>query len=330
AAAQEANEEQTGNPKIRDLSSRLHTFGSYTPGGAPAAEPEPATEVIPQVSTAPEEASEEQPADSHPPTGSTPHLAVASDATEEPEQLEGGFGSRGYTRSGTAVLVLIAFVFVFLIAAATTFLAGLIGGDREQAPVTTDSIQGSQQDASPRPLPILQDIAEVSLWQAPGQDPTADNPSDTVYLIDEDTDTRWSSDTYPQGLGTKPGIGLALTTADAVLLDHLLVQSPSAGTRFSVYALPEGGDPATVSDLTELPRVAEGELHTGRNNLDLAEDTRPAGGVIFWITELPGEDDDDAVIISEISVVGRGATPETLEDARESAEREAEATAPES
>ena len=310
-AAREAQEERTGNPKIRDLSSRLHTFGSYTEAGTDAAAE---TDVV------------DTPADDRHSLGAAPHLAVASDAADEPKQLRGGFGSRGYSRSGMALVVVTAILFVSLIAAATTFLAGLIGGDSEQSPVSTDSIQGERQNAAPPQLPVLQDIEAVSIWQATGQNPAADNPEDAAYLTDQDTDTRWTSDEYPQGLGTKPGIGLALSTADPVLLDHLLVQSSSAGTRFSVYALPENVAANEVSDLAELPRVAEGELHTGRNNIELAEDVPPAGGVIFWITELPSSNVADSVTVSEIAVVGRTATPDAVTDARDDAEREAEAS----
>ena len=90
--------------------------------------------------------------------------------------------------------------------------------------------------------------------------------------------------------------------------------------------LPENVAANEVSDLAELPRVAEGELHTGRNNIELAEDVPPAGGVIFWITELPSSNVADSVTVSEIAVVGRTATPDAVTDARDDAEREAEAS----
>ena len=251
-------------------------------------------------------------------------------AGEKVTTQESGFGSRGYTRSGTVAVAGAAVVFVVLVAGATTYLTGLLSGDSATSPINADSLQGSQVETQPRQLPIVQPISEASVWQAPGQDPDADNPGTVSAAVDADPATAWRSDEYPNGLGTKPGIGLALTAQRPVQLQHLQVLSPSQGARISVYLVPEGTDPQTVTDLSTLPRIMQGTLMTGRSNIDLAArdispdtattttsmapasptvtpneatDSLPsAAGVIVWFSDLP--EDDDYIELAEVALIG--------------------------
>ncbi|MDR7330583.1 murein biosynthesis integral membrane protein MurJ [Corynebacterium guangdongense] len=244
-------------------------------------------------------------------------------AGEKVSTQDSGFGSRGYTRSGTVAVAGAAVVFVVLVAGATTYLTGLLSGDSATSPINADSLQGSQVETQPRQLPIVQPISDASVWQAPGQDPDADNPGTVSAAVDADPATAWRSNEYPNGLGTKPGIGLALTAQRPVQLQHLQVLSPSQGARISVYLVPEGTDPQTVTDLSTLPRIMQGTLMTGRSNIDLAArdispdtattsptvtpneatDSLPsAAGVIVWFSDLP--EDDDYIELAEVALIG--------------------------
>lgn len=303
------------NAKVRDLAHRLATFGRGTEHA----------EAVPDVD-------KDDQADPQPPV-IPEHLTVATTRTPTPKD-QAGFGARGYSGTGVAGIVGIAMVFVVLIAAASTYLAGWLSGDSEEAPVNTDSLSGQQSSAPDRPMPIIQPLADASVWQAPGQHPGADNPDDISYAIDGDTDTSWVSDSYPDGLGTKPGVGVAVTMEHTARLQHLVLQSPSAGARFSVYLLPEGTDPAAVADLSDLPRIMQGTLRSGHNSIDLTStdasqdddvvdtittdtaepeapatadgDTisalEPGDGVILWFSELPEHHDE--VELAEVQLVG--------------------------
>lgn len=231
--------------------------------------------------------------------------AEQSDSTSDipADQPAVGFGSSGYTRGATALVIGLVMFFVLLIAAATTLLTSLFSGDSGNAPVNTDSIQGSQLSSLPRELPLVLAHDATTTWQAPGEDPTADHPEAAGAAGDDDPATTWTSDTYPEGLGTKPGIGLAVTLDEPATLESMRLDSPSRGARYAVYALPEGTDPSQVTDLTGLRRIAAGELRSGPATIDLEETAQPTGGVILWFTELPPE--GDSVAVEEISLVGR-------------------------
>lgn len=229
----------------------------------------------------------------------------ASAATNDlpPEQRPVGFGSSGYTRGAMALVVGLVMLFVLLIAAATTLLTSFFSGENSNAPVNTDSIQGSQLSSLPRELPLIFTPNNAAVWEAPGADPTVDNPESAGAAVDDDTATSWTSGTYPEGLGTKPGIGLGMTLAQPATLESLRVDSPSRGARYAVYSVPEGTDPNQVADLSGLRRVASGELRSGLTSIDVEESPQAAGGLILWFTELPPE--GDSVSVEEIAVVGR-------------------------
>ncbi|AIT62109.1 membrane protein [Corynebacterium doosanense CAU 212 = DSM 45436] len=223
-------------------------------------------------------------------------------ASEIPDQPAVGFGSSGYTRGATALVIGLVMFFVLLIAAATTLLTSLFSGDNDNAPVNSDSIQGSQVSSLPRELPLVLTPDATVVWQAPGEDPAADHPEAAGAAGDDDPATAWTSDSYPEGMGTKPGIGLAVTLAEPATLESVRVDSPSRGARYAVYALPAGADPRQVVGLSDLRRIAAGELRSGPATIELEETTQPSGGVILWFTELPPE--GDSLAVEEISLVG--------------------------
>jgi len=159
-----------------------------------------------------------------------------------------GFGSKSYSRGSTVLLATVAIGAVLLVAALTTYLVSVIGGDREATPVNQDSIQGSATETTPRPLPRVQPA-------------TASVPA----VTDGSPDTVWTG----QG-------GVTVSLADPAELHTLLFES--GGGEVEVYGLTEG----TVADSPEgLPLLGSGELRAGRTTLEL---DRPmtAGGVLLW------------------------------------------------
>ena len=279
---------------LRDLARRLRTYSQ--------AEAADSTDEAAQ----PAELAKVQPA-KRPSNGDTNGAAKGSGKSKgSADSPAFGFGSSGYSSSGTALISGVVFIFVVLVAAATTLVTSLLSGDSDSAPVNTDSIQGSQTSSAPRQLPIILTPDSVSVWQAPGQDPTADNP-ETASALSGDEDGEWISDTYPNGLGTKPGIGLAATMEGPITLEEVQMATPSNGTRYSVYALPPGANPAEVGDLTSLERIAAGEVSPGREIIEVETSDEPVGGVIVWFTELAP--DEESITVRDIELIGQHATP---------------------
>ncbi|NLA56663.1 MAG: murein biosynthesis integral membrane protein MurJ [Corynebacterium humireducens] len=179
--------------------------------------------------------------------GGEEQLVVEEDVEPRPDE-RAGFGSKSYSRGSTVLLATVAIGAVLLVAALTTYLVSVIGGDREATPVNQDSIQGSATETTPRPLPRVQPA-------------TASVPA----VTDGSPDTVWTG----QG-------GVTVSLADPAELHTLLFES--GGGEVEVYGLTEG----TVADSPEgLPLLGSGELRAGRTTLEL---DRPmtAGGVLLW------------------------------------------------
>lgn len=263
-----ADDEEESTPRVRDLARRLREHASSVDATVP---------VAPQAADGMEEA----------------------ESTEAPARNT-GFGSRGFTKGGQAILAGAVISLVLLTAVVTTILTSIVTGDSETAPVNQDSIQGSQTTEAPRALPIIVSPQDAAIWQAPGQDPAADNPEDAQALIDDDRETTFASDIYPEGMGTKPGIGIAINLEDPLDLREIRLLGSESGARYSLYALDQPLE--EVTDLSVLDRVTSGTTTSG-HTIDLeAEQMNNTGGFILWFSELP--EDSEQLSFTEIKVVG--------------------------
>ncbi|GAB3943248.1 hypothetical protein GCM10028828_10480 [Corynebacterium tapiri] len=292
-----------GNAKVRDLAARLHRFGSG-PVAVADAELE-AGEPAPEAAEV--EGEQATPQASTSTAARAARVAGARHHTETDQVSGVGFGSRGYTGRGTAFIVGAAMLFVVLAAAATALVVSVVSGDSDTAPITTDSIQGAETKAAAPKLPIILKPKQASVWQASPDFYGQDNPDKAPLLIDADNHTSWISDSYPNGLGAKPGVGIALTLDEPAVLEQLRADANAAGARLTVYAVPAGTDPASLTQLDGLTRLATAELSPGRTSIDLkspdpATKNAPVGGVIVWFSDL-GKD-QEAFTIHELSLVG--------------------------
>ncbi|AWB82876.1 murein biosynthesis integral membrane protein MurJ [Corynebacterium yudongzhengii] len=279
-----SSNELTANEKIRDLASRLREFG-LGPDAEADAKPEESEAIANAAVAARGRADEQMP-----------------DADLEGE--EHGFGSSGYSTKAIAFILGAVATLVLLVAAATTILTSLIAGNSDTAPVNPESIQGESATSTPRQLPIIVHPDAAGTWQAPGQDPAADNPDLAGTVIDDNRETAWRTDDYPNGLGTKAGVGLATVREEPMYLERVRLDSPSQGARYSVYLLREGEDPAVLTDLTELERAATGEIGPGRETIEIdSESADPVAGVLIWFTDMP--ENDDHIEVREVELIGQ-------------------------
>ncbi|WIM67680.1 lipid II flippase MurJ [Corynebacterium breve] len=238
--------------------------------------------------------------DSHGPD--TESIPVIIDETPNPDHVS-GFGSRGYSAPGFLAIVGAAIAVVVLIAALTTYLVSVVGASDPEAPVAHEAVEGEEGEALGRPLPIIVDLASSRVWQAPGQDAGADNPDQVANLIDGNPDTSWSSDEYPNGLGTKPGIGVVVTAQEQIELQHVAINTETPGARYAIYGLPnDRPTDAETTPLEELDLLRDGTLRTARNTLEI-EGNPEVHGVVIWISELPANR-EPLVTISEVNLIG--------------------------
>ncbi|MDO5511517.1 murein biosynthesis integral membrane protein MurJ [Corynebacterium sp.] len=162
-----------------------------------------------------------------------------------------GFGDKSYSAGSVALIGALSIGAVVLVAALTTYLVSVVGGDGGEAPVSSESIQGSATETTPRPLPRVLEA-------------TASAPE----IADGDTGTVWS------GEG-----GVTLLLDDAVELQNVLLRS--GGGPVEVYGLRAGQEAATPEGL---PLLGSADMRDGRTTMTL---DRPmtAGGVLLWFPE---------------------------------------------
>ncbi|WP_408608299.1 murein biosynthesis integral membrane protein MurJ [Corynebacterium renale] len=218
-------------------------------------------------------------------------------------EAQTGFGDRSMTRRGTGLLIVGAVGVVTLAAAAVTYIVGVLGGDDPDAPVTSDSLQGAATTTTqPQRMSLVFPATDARVWGAPGTDISMDNPEDAPLAIDDDPATSWATAEYPNGLGTKPGVGLRVAIAEDVYLQHLVLDTTdSKGAHYSIYALPPEVTPDTP--LEELPRIADGTIRGGKTNIEPKTEGVPrSGAVLIWLTTMPVE--SGRVDINEVSVIG--------------------------
>ncbi|MHA2790205.1 murein biosynthesis integral membrane protein MurJ [Corynebacterium sp. S7] len=243
---------------------------------------------------------------------STSVVPVVKDETPNPASVS-GFGSRGYTYRGFALLIALAVAVVVLIAALTTYLVSFVGGNNTQSPVNQESVEGdatgggtageAAASSSARPLPVIADLEKANTWQAPGQFQEADHPGDTANAIDGDPSTTWSTDAYSNGLGTKPGVGLIVEPQRAMELQHIEINTTTPGVAYNIYALPAGVETnSAITPLESLPLIADGTLRSAKNSIQITSQP-DITGVVIWLTDIPSSNGGVAEI-SEVSLIG--------------------------
>nr|WP_018340567.1 murein biosynthesis integral membrane protein MurJ [Corynebacterium caspium] len=274
------------------------------------------------------------------PESAAEHLQVAPEITSAITSVP-GFGARGYTRRGTWLLAIGAVAAVLAVAMAAIYVIGLLGRNSEDAPVNPESIHSGAQsgragvraedppgvgglEAAKRnsaqsvrdTVPVIHPIVEISLVEAPGYDSADDNPETVTNVISKESRESWTSGEYPNGLGTKPGMGLWVKVAEPMDLRFVVLNTlKSKGTHYAIYALPPGTTAAEARRMTidELPRIADGTVTSGRTNIELST-LPPTGGqnegaparsdsLLIWFKTVPKE--TGVINVRQIQVVGQ-------------------------
>ena len=188
-------------------------------------------------------------------------------------------------RLGTLVLVL-------LIGGALALIVALMTS--AGAPTSTTSSTTSPGDSA-------QHVRAVAAFDPQGTGTPGENDGQAPLAIDGKADTSWKTESYNQQDfgGTKSGVGLVLTLDGTSRIDHVEVDSPSAGWSASVFVTTAPPDLTTLAtrpaaSLADISGTAR--FNTGANR---------GRYVLLWITRLSTVPSRFSVAVDEVRVVGR-------------------------
>ncbi|MGV0396777.1 murein biosynthesis integral membrane protein MurJ [Corynebacterium suicordis] len=234
-------------------------------------------------------------------------LSISEDTTPNPSQ-QAGFGvekvrPRTLVTAGATGL-LSAIVIAALVIAAVTFF----GGNRDNSPVSNDSLResaGSLSQQEPANVPL----DNVKEWLPTNGRGTEDNPESVELTIDGNPATTWETDMYQAQLGPGPGsvkegIGVLIELPEGTSPTEITVEGLRPGTVMELRS--STGDPATLTDTAVLSTLrADSSTETVTLDKPAAANTdnQPAKSnrLLLWITELP---QPDAATIGEVKVKG--------------------------
>lgn len=195
-----------------------------------------------------------------------------------------GFGSKGYSSRTLVAMGAMVILMVTLLAGLTAYLAGLVSGDSKEAPINTDSLQGTHVTTAPRQLPVIQPLGLAFMLDEDA--PAHDEWHLANQLVDDDSDT------------TVPSNGRYLVMLQhPVEVRHIVINSTGKGPQVTVRAVPPAAlkdlpisdnpdtqKPITLAGVDNFPVLAEATLSSSRTTLDIEAGGPIAGAVIVEFT----------------------------------------------
>lgn len=152
------------------------------------------------------------------------------------------------------------------------------------------------------PTPKNTDLVAIGLKQSAAKDydPLGDNKaehaSQVKLVVDGETSTSWTTETYDGGtLGGKAGVGVYVIADPAVAARQIQITTPTKGWSGAVYAADPGAAPDSIEGWTQITPIKAAK-QTTRLSLDTGH--HPYRYYLVWITKLPPG--ADKVAISEI------------------------------
>ena len=152
--------------------------------------------------------------------------------------------------------------------------------------------------------PATRGLQSVALGQraAADFDPIGgdgEHPRETSALLDGDTSTTWSTESYDSGQLGKDGVGVIIDASPGggVAAQRMQIRTPTPGFEASIWVAESAG-PKTPPP-AGWTRVSSQSVAIGaREQIDLDTAGNRYGRYLVWITKLPPE--KDSVEISEI------------------------------
>src|SRR5205823_377354 len=144
---------------------------------------------------------------------------------------------------------------------------------------------GARGAAKPQglvPVSLAQDAATD--YDPYGTGSQGEHPLQRNFVLDRDTSTFWSTETYRGGLGSKPGVGIYLDANPGVAARALEVRTPDPGWTAAVYAA-DHGPPRDIPGWSLVSPARTVTETTQR--FDLTASPVPHRYYLLWITKLP-------------------------------------------
>ena len=211
------------------------------------------------------------------------------------------------TKLGIGVAALVTAI-LFIIGWLGVQVASVLGGDETTPPAVVIDAQppgdGAPVTAPPPAGPVgigpgetgAVEIDDVTVYDVLG-DGVPDNPGDVELLVDGDSDTSWSTDTYREQFpALKPGVGVLLTLAEPVALSSVTLDSPSAGTVVQIRSAPSAD-----ADFDETTLLGTATLDGGSTRIALRA-APPSRYLVVWVTRLAEDGADNVSELSELDV----------------------------
>jgi eukaryotic-like serine/threonine-protein kinase len=178
---------------------------------------------------------------------------------------------------------------------AAVAVALILAADRaERGAQGTHNIPGTPKNT---------DLIPISLGQsnAKDYDPLGDNrsehPTQAKAVVDGETSTSWSTETYDGNtLGTKAGVGIYVVADPAVAARQIQIITPTKGWTGAVYVAKPGTAPPTIE--AGWTRVTDIKSAKASTRLSLDTGNTRYRYYLVWITKLPPG--ADHVQISEV------------------------------
>ena len=210
------------------------------------------------------------------------------------------------TKLGIGVAALVVAT-LFIVGWLGVKVASVFGGDEGAPPAV---VIEAQEPADGAPVPAAPadpaeigpgetgavKIDEVAVYDVLGNG-NPDNRGDVELLVDGDSDTGWSTDTYREQFpALKPGVGVLLTFAESVALSSVTLDSPSPGTVVEIRSAPSAD-----ADFDETTLLGTETLDRGSTQIPLRA-APPTRYLVVWITRLAGGGADNVSELSELDV----------------------------
>ena len=227
-------------------------------------------------------------------TAAEPH------ALADPEALE---QKKKHSQRMIAALGALGVATVLLLALIGWWIANLLAGDANDAPLTSQEFGLTPTNEAPadpgseaapaRPAATVPVSATaVSVFSPQG---TPDSPATASQAIDGDPDTAWSTDAYFDPFPSlKNGVGLMITLEKAEELASVKVTTDAPGTVVEIRSAPSE---STSLDQTQV--IGSATLASGETTIPVDADG-PTSHVLVWITDLSTSGGSNKSSISEV------------------------------
>jgi serine/threonine-protein kinase len=130
--------------------------------------------------------------------------------------------------------------------------------------------------------------------------PKTQHPTTTGLAIDNDRNTGWTTEDYPDGLGSKPGVGIYVDAKPGVAAGSMVIDTATPGYAVSIFGSRSTPDPNTfTTGANAWTKIGAAPSVTRTQTIDLRTGGAKYRYYLVWITSLG---DHDQVAVNEVAL----------------------------